>query len=42
MRNKKQEPTESVTEQATRKAFCKVKINHRHLGTGFKRIRLIF
>lgn len=42
MRNKKQKPMESVIEQAIRKAYCKVKISHRHLGIGFKRIRLIF
>lgn len=42
MRNKKQKPMEPVIEQAIRKAFRKVKINHRHLGTCFRRIRLIF
>lgn len=42
MRNKKQKPPEPLTEQAIRKAFRKVRINHRRSGTSFKKIRLIW
>lgn len=42
IRNKKQKAAEPVTEQAIRKAFCKLKIDHRCFRTGFKQVRLIF